>query len=66
LTESIKDNVEHIVDEIKEATDKIIEEGVELTRGKKAEPLAVSETVKKRSWRKKRKRLEKLHTARSE
>ena len=65
MTESIKENVEHIVDEIKETTDKIIEEGIELTKEKKAEILAAIEAGKK-AMEEERKRIEKHQTGKSE
>ena len=47
LIEGFTENVECLIDEIKETTNRIIEEGVELTKEKKAELLAAIEAGKK-------------------
>jgi gas vesicle protein len=47
LTESIRGNVDHLIDDIKETTDRVIEEGMELTKEKKAELVAAFEAGKK-------------------
>ena len=47
ITGRIKENIEQLIDDIQETTDEIIEEGVELTRDKKAELLAAIEAGKK-------------------
>ena len=65
LTEGTKDTLNRLISEIREAVDKTIEEGVELTKEKKAELLAAIEAGKK-AMEGERKRLEKLHTERSE
>ena len=55
----IKENIEQLIDDIKETTDEIIEEGVELTREKKAELLAAIEAGKK-TIEEEKKKLEQL------
>jgi gas vesicle protein len=61
LTENVKENVSEVVDEVKGTIDKMIEEGVELTKGKKAELLAAIEAGKK-AMEAERKRLNALST----
>jgi hypothetical protein len=61
LTESVRENVSEIVEEVKGTIDKMIEEGVELTKGKKAELLAAIEAGKK-AIEEERKRIEKHQT----
>jgi gas vesicle protein len=58
LTENVKESVSEVVDELKGTIDKLIEEGVELTKGKKAELLAAIEAGKK-AIDEERKKLEK-------
>ncbi len=58
LSESTRENVDLLIDDIKETTDKIIEEGIELTKDKKAEILAAIDAGKK-AMEKERKRIEK-------
>ena len=47
LTESTRENIDCLINEIKETTDKVIAEGMELTKEKKAEILAAIEAGKK-------------------
>ena len=47
VTESARENIEYLIDEIRETTDRVIEEGIELTKEKKAELLAAIEAGKK-------------------
>jgi len=47
VTESARENIEYLIDEIRETTDRVIEEGIELTKDKKAELLAAIEAGKK-------------------
>ena len=57
LTESVGENVSEIVEEVKGTIDKMIEEGIELTKGKKAELLAATE-ARKKAMETERKRLD--------
>ena len=59
LTESVKENVSEIIEEVKGTIDKMIEEGVELTREKKIELFAAIEAVRK-AMEAERKRLDTL------
>lgn len=61
LTESVKENVGEIVNEVKGSIDKLIEEGVELTKEKKAELFSAIEAGMK-TMEAERKRLDKLLT----
>ena len=61
LSESFRENVDDLIREIKEITDKVIEEGIELTKEKKAELLAAIEAGKK-AMEEEKKRIEKHHT----
>lgn len=45
--EGLTEGVEHLIDEIKDTTNRMIEEGIELTREKKAELLSAVEAGKK-------------------
>ena len=59
ITGRIRENIEHLIEEIKETTDEIIEEGTSLTKEKKADLLAVIEGGKK-TIEEEKKRLEQL------
>ena len=61
FTESIKENVSEIIEEVKVTIDKLIEEGVKLTKEKKAELLAAVEAGRK-AMEGERKRLDSLST----
>jgi len=61
LSENTRENVDQLIVDIRETTDKIIEEGIELTNEKKAEILAAIDAGKK-AMEKERKRIEKQHT----
>jgi hypothetical protein len=50
-----------LIDEIKETTDRVIEEGIELTKEKKAELLTAIEAGKK-AMEEERKRIEEHHS----
>jgi len=60
ITEATRENIEYLIDEIKETTDRVIEEGIELTKEKKAELLAAIEAGKK-AMEEERKRIEEHH-----
>ncbi|MBW2221818.1 MAG: YtxH domain-containing protein [Deltaproteobacteria bacterium] len=64
LTESTRENIDHLISEIKETTDKVIEEGMELTKEKKAEILAAIEAGKK-AMEEERSKIERHQTDRS-
>ena len=59
MNEGIKENIENLVDEIKEIRETIMSEGIELTREKKAELVAAIEAGKK-TMEEEKKRLEQL------
>lgn len=59
ITGRIKENIENLIEDVKETTDEIIAEGVELTKDKKAEFLAAIEAGK-RTIEEEKKRLEQL------
>ena len=59
LTESVKENVSEIIEEVRGTIDKLIEEGLELTKEKKAELLAAIEAGRK-AMDAERKRLDSL------
>lgn len=61
LTESTRENIDCLINEIKETTDRIIEEGMELTKEKKAEILAAIEAGKK-AMEEERKKIERHQT----
>ena len=61
LGESVRDNIDYLINEIKETTDKVIEEGMELTKEKKAEILAAIEAGKK-AMEEERKKIERHQT----
>ena len=61
FTESIKENVSEIIEEVKGTIDKLIEEGEKLTKEKKAELLAAVEAGRK-AMEGERKRLDSLST----
>ena len=61
LTESVKEKIGEIVDEVKGSIDKFIEEGVELTKEKKAELFSAIEAGRK-AMDSERKRLDSLST----
>jgi gas vesicle protein len=61
LTENVKESVSEVVDEVKGTIDKLIEEGVELTKEKKAELFVAIEAGRK-AMEAERKRLDKLST----
>jgi hypothetical protein len=61
LTEATRENIEYLIDEIKETTDRVIEEGIELTKEKKAELLTAIEAGKK-AMEEERKRIEEHHS----
>ena len=61
ITEGVKENVSEIIEEVKGTIDKMIVEGVELTKEKKAEILAAIEAGKK-AMEEERKRIEKHQT----
>ena len=60
VTENARVNIECLIDEIRETTDRVIEEGIELTKDKKAELLAAIEAGKK-AMEEERKRIEEQH-----
>ena len=60
VTENARENIECLIDEIRETTDRVIEEGIELTKDKKAELLAAIEAGKK-AMEEERKRIEEQH-----
>lgn len=64
LTESTRENIDCLISEIKETTDKVIEEGMELTKEKKAEILAAIEAGKK-AMEEERRKIERHQTDRS-
>ncbi|MCK5421768.1 MAG: YtxH domain-containing protein [Deltaproteobacteria bacterium] len=64
LTESTRENIDCLISEIKETTDKVIEEGMELTKEKKAEILAAIEAGKK-AMEEERSKIERHQTDRS-
>jgi aspartate oxidase len=59
MNEGIKENIENLVEEIKEIRETIISEGIELTREKKAELVAAIEAGK-RTMEEEKRRLEQL------
>ncbi len=59
ITGRVKKSIEQLIDDVKETTDEIIEEGVELTREKKAELLAAIDAGKK-TIEEEKKKLEQL------
>lgn len=61
MNEDIKENIEHLIDEMKAIRETIINEGIELTREKKAELLAAIDAGKK-AMEEEKKRLEQLRT----
>ncbi len=65
MNEGIKENIENLVDEIKEIRETIISEGIELTREKKAELVAAIEAGKK-TMEEEKKRLEQLRIKETE
>ena len=65
MNEGIKENIENLVDEIKEIRESIISEGIELTREKKAELVAAIEAGKK-TMEEEKKRLEQLRIKETE
>ena len=61
VNEGIKENIESLVDDIREIREAIIKEGIELTQEKKAELVAAIEAGKK-TMEEERKRLEQHRT----
>ena len=61
ITSRIRENIEHLIDDIKETTDEIVQEGLELTREKKAGLLAAIEAGKQ-TIEEEKKKLEQLDT----
>ena len=59
ITGRIRENIENLIEDVKETTDEILAEGVELTKDKKAEFLAAIEAGK-RTIEEEKKRLEQL------
>ena len=59
ITGRVKESIEQLIDDVKETTDEIIEEGVELSKEKKAELLAAIDAGKK-TIEEEKKRLEQL------
>lgn len=65
MNEGIKENIEYLVDEIREIRETIIREGIELTKEKKAELVAAIEAGKK-TMEEEKKRLEQLRITETE
>jgi gas vesicle protein len=65
MNEGIKENIENLVDEIRELRETIIREGLELTKEKKAELVAAIEAGKK-TMEEEKKRLEQHHSKETE
>jgi len=65
MNEGIKENIENLVDEIREIRETIISEGIELTKEKKAELVAAIEAGKK-TMEEEKKRLEQLRITETE
>ena len=60
FSEIARESIEHLIDEIKDTTDRVIEEGIELTKEKKAELLAAIEAGKK-AMEEEKKKIERHH-----